>query len=486
MKKTIFYIFLTLICYGCTQIPENATPVNKLPNIFPDYTDVTIPEEIAPLNFYVNDSSSCIYAEASDENGNKISASGKYADFDVDDWHNLISKNKGKKIKIKVTTKINGKWHEYLPFEIHVSNYNIDEYGVTYRKIAPGYQTFSLIGIYQRNLSNFDEKPLLESRALGGQCLNCHTPNRTNPDQYYVHVRGKNGATIIHTDGKDLIFNPKAESQNASLTYGSWHKDGKFCAFSQTKIYQCFYTGKDRLIEPYDEISDIVVLDLTNNQIITSPLLQTDSIETTPFFSADGKKIYFCSSYNYPVPAQYNKRKYSLCSIDFDAENGKLGNKVDTIINGIKWDKSICLPRPSYDGNYLVFSACDYGTNPVNRSEADLYIMDLKTDSVRKTDEINSEDSDAFHNWNSNSKWMLFCSKRLDGQYAYIYFTCLDDSGKFTKPFLLPQNDPQKMYDETLYSYNAPDFTAKNTETNYRNIYNNLLSEKRINIGLKK
>ena len=486
MRKFFLHIIVALICAACSQMPENAVHVDDLPDIFPDYKDVTIPKEIAPLNFYVNDSSDCVYVEAVGESGDKISASGSYADFDVDDWHQLTSKNIGKSITVKVFTKTADRWKEYSPFKINVSNYNLDEYGVTYRKIAPGYQTFSLIGVYQRNLSNFDEIPLLESRGLGGQCLNCHTPNRTNPDQYYVHIRGKHGATIIHTGGKDLIFNAKAEGQNASLTYGSWHFGGKYCAFSQTKVLQCFYTGNHQLIEPYDDVSDIVVLDVEGNQLITSPLLQNDSIATTPFFSADGNKIYYCSTYNYPVPAEYDKRKYSLCSIDFDAETGRLGDKVDTIINAQKWNKSICLPRPSYDGNYIVFCVCDYGTNSVNRSESELYIMDLRNDSIRKIDEINSTDSDAFHNWSANSRWMLFASKRMDGLYACLYFTMLGDDGRFSKPLLLPQKDPKKSYDESLYSYNAPDFTSKNVDIDYRKIYNDLMSDKRLTIKLKK
>ena len=485
MKKFL-YILIILFCCSCSQKPQNAEQINKLPNIFPDYQEVTIPEEIAPLNFFVNDSSDFVYVEAIGENGTNISTSGNYACFDVDDWHKLTAENKGKSIEIKVTSKINNKWIEYLPFKIYVSDCKLEEYGITYRKLAPGYQTFSLIGIYQRNISNFDEKPLLESRSIGGQCLNCHTPNHTNPDQYFVHIRGKNGATIVHSNGKDLIYNPKAENQKGGLTYGSWHNDGNFCAFSITKVYQCFYTGEEKLIEPYDDFSDIVVLDVANNQIITSPLLQTDSIETTPFFSYNGKKIYYCTSYNYPVPAQYNKRKYSLCSIDFDSENGILGSKVDTIINAQKINKSVCLPRPSYDGKYMVFCISDFGTNPVNRAETDLYLMDLKTDSIRKIDEINSSDSDGYHNWSANSKWMLFGSKRYDGMYAFLFLTHVDENGNFTKPFILPQKNPKKTYEETLYSYNAPDFTSKEVDINHIKIYNKLLSSERININLKK
>ena len=44
---------VTAILTGCTPTPENATLSNSLPPIYPYYTDITIPCNIAPLNFVV-------------------------------------------------------------------------------------------------------------------------------------------------------------------------------------------------------------------------------------------------------------------------------------------------------------------------------------------------------------------------------------------------------------------------------------------------
>ena len=81
---------------------------------------------------------------------------------------------------------------------------------------------------------------------------------------------------------------------------------------------------------------------------------------------------------------------------------------------------------------------------------------------------------------------MLLSSKRLDGLYANIFITMIDDDGRFTKPFVLPQKDPKKTYEETLYSYNAPDFTSKEVDIDYRRTYQRLMSAERTNIKLKK
>ena len=59
MKLTkISYKLLVIGCWllaivgsSCTDIPENPTCLNQQPSIYPDYIGVTIPADIAPLNF---------------------------------------------------------------------------------------------------------------------------------------------------------------------------------------------------------------------------------------------------------------------------------------------------------------------------------------------------------------------------------------------------------------------------------------------------
>ena len=40
-----------VIFVSCNSTPKNVTMVNELPKIYPDYIGVTIPAEVAPLNF---------------------------------------------------------------------------------------------------------------------------------------------------------------------------------------------------------------------------------------------------------------------------------------------------------------------------------------------------------------------------------------------------------------------------------------------------
>lgn len=444
--------------------PPQMEAAGGVPDIFPDYVDVTIPAEIAPMNFNVNDSDAeCVYVKVTGEKGGELEISGEWADFDEKDWHELTELNVGSDLIFDVYTKgSDGKWNRYAPFRMHVSDKPMTDYGVVYRKIAPGYQTYSKIGLYQRNLSNFDETPILEETAVEGKCVNCHYSNRGSGEQYLLHIRGKNGGTLLKKGERLAYLDTKTPETAGNATYGYWHPDGRYIAFSVNKIVQNFYLDKEHNIEPWDVVSDLMVMDTETDRIITSPIVATSRCETTPAFSPDGKKIYFCLADSVEMPGGYDRLKYSLCSIDFDSQRGEFGCRIDTLICADSIGKSVSLPRPSYDGRYLMYNLTDHGTSPIHHADADLWIMDLQTGETRRMDEVNSDRSDAYHNWSAaGNGWFLFNSKRRDGMYGNLYFSCVGKDGHATKPFLMPQKNPKEYYDEALHSFNAPDFISE-------------------------
>lgn len=72
---------------------------------------------------------------------------------------------------------------------------------------------------------------------------------------------------------------------------------------------------------------------------------------------------------------------------------------------------------------------------------------------------VNSDRSDSWHCWSSNSRWIAFASKRRDGLFARVYFSYIDANGKGRKPFLLPQKNP-RFYDSFLDNFNVPELIA--------------------------
>ena len=463
-------------------VPTNPIQANQLPKIYPDYIGVTVPATIAPLNFHVED----IDAESVNivVEGSKIGelqSEGDYANFDIDEWHHLLAQNKGGDLKVTVYVEKNGNWTQYKNFDIHVSPYALDDWGLTYRRIAPGYEVYGKLGIYQRNLSNFEETAILENTAAPGACLNCHTANRTNPDQFTFHVRGDHGATLVSQNGKREWLKAKNDSLKGSMVYPYWHPSGKYCAYSTNTTHQSFHAVKDERIEVFDQASDVFVYQPATHELILDSLLMTkDHYETYPVFSPDGKTLYFCSSTAEEIPGGYKDIKYNICKIAFDAATGKFGNQVDTIFNARALGKSATHPRPSYDGKYIMFTMSDYGCFPIWHKEADNWLLDLKTGEAKPLTAANSNNTDSWHNWNVNSHWFVFTSRRGDGLYTRLYLASIDDKGHVSKPFLLPQRNPKEYYDELIDSYNTPDFTSKPVELDARAAGNEIMSDKRI------
>lgn len=481
MKKIYVYMMAAMMLASCTEKPENVTKVDKLPAIFPDYSGVTIPDGIAPMNFNVTgDDCDCVDVTVKGSKGGEVHSNGDYAKFDLDDWHSLTRQNKGGTLTFTVCVEKDGKWTQYKDFTMTVSPYAIGDWGLTYRRIAPGYEVYGHMGIYQRDLSTFDETPIFDNLAAPGACVNCHTPNRTNPDQYTFHVRGEHGATVVHRDGKEELLKAKNDSIHGSMVYPYWHPSGKYCAYSTNNTHQSFHSVRSERIEVFDQSSDVFVYEPSTHQLILDSLLMTkDHYETYPAFSPDGRTLYFCSSTAEPIPSGYKDIKYNICKIAFNPDNGTFGTRVDTIFNARKMGKSATHPRPSYDGRYLMFTMSDYGCFPIWHKEADNWLLDLRTGKAQPMTAANSDNTDSWHNWSTNSHWFVFTSRRGDGLYTRLYIASVDDKGNVSKPFLLPQENPLDYYDKLLDSYNTPDFTTKPVKLDEREMGRQISSDNR-------
>ena len=482
MKRIASIISALLLLWSCSSVPDNPIKVNSLPTLSPDYVGVTIPVGIAPLNFYIdNDSIDLLDVIIRSSRGEELTSHGEYADFDIDEWHAMISNHIDDSLQVTVRALKDGQWIEYMPFPIYISSDSIGEWGVTYRLIPPGYETYGLMGLYQRDLSNFDEKPIVENKHVDGDCMNCHTTNRTDPDYFTFHIRGEHGATVIGHDGQTDILAPRNQELGGSMVYPFWHPSGKYIAYSTNQTHQNFHQLKDRRVEVYDDKSDIIIYNPVSQQILLDSIVATqEHLENYPVFSPDGKWLYFCSANRVDtIWKQYKDVKYNICRISFDPESGQLGTQVDTIINARKLGKSANMPRLSYDGRFMLYTISDYGCFPIWHPEADLWMMNIETGEAYPLDEANSGDAESFHNWSLNSRWILFTSRRDDSLYTQLYFAHIDKDGKASKPFRLPQKNPKEYDIESVNSFNTPDFAKSPIDLTKREIYQRLKNQER-------
>ena len=436
-------LVLLAIFVSCTPTPENVQKSNELPPIYPDYCDVTIPENIAPLNFLLRANCEAIEVKAGELT---LNASGNEAIFNIDDWKDLMAKTAGQKLNVTVTALIDGQWTEYKSFEWQVVKDKVDPY-LTYRLIEPDYEIWNHVQIQQRCVENFDVNALGHHEQLENRCMNCHTYANQDPGLSMMYVRGPGGGAILNSDGKLSKLNIPGS------VYFCFSPSGRYITYSTQKIIPAFHSDPSKRLEVYDNASNVYVADMQEHRVISSPLL-SDSLkfETFPTFSPDGKYIYYCAADTVRLPSDIHQLQYSLVRIPFDEATGAIGTQVDTLFN----QRSVCHPRISPDGKYILYTVADYGTFPIWHPEADLQMMNLQTGTIDTLAIVNSAKSDTYHSWSSNSRWFVFASKRDDGLYGKPYFCYINKDGKVHKPFCLPQQYPT-FYDNNLKSFNAPE-----------------------------
>jgi dipeptidyl aminopeptidase/acylaminoacyl peptidase len=148
------------------------------------------------------------------------------------------------------------------------------------------------------------------------------------------------------------------------------------------------------------------------------------------------------------------KVRYDIIKRRFDPLKGTFGQS-QVIFDGHAINKSASLPAVSPDGRYLVFTLHDCGSFPVWHKEADLYLLDLDNNETELMD-LNSTETESWHSWSSNGKWLVFSSKRGDGITSRPYIAYFN-AGKTGKPFVLPQKDPA-LYSRMFETFNRPEF----------------------------
>ena len=452
---------------GCgNQIPQNYKDADQLPAIYPDYTNVTVPINIAPLTFQIDGKADEVVARLT-AGTEEVICGGDKIQPDADDWQRLKEAAKGNAIKVEVYAEENDSWTRYKSFDIFVSPDSIDSY-ISYRLIPPSYVTYEELTINQRCLENYDESViydnLLCSEGAQGQCINCHNYQQYNPNRMQFHARHNMGGTIIAYDGTIKKVGMKNDSILSAGVYPAWHPWLKLIVYSTNMTGQIFHSVNPNKIEVFDSESDLIAYDVEKNEV-TNIENDTTEMECFPFWAPDGKALYYCSAhFEYRDTIDKGKEfvtrtqeaKYNLYKKRFDPETMQFGPR-ELVFAADSLGKSATLPRISPDGRYLMFTVAKYGIFHIWHHDADLWMLDLQTGEVRNMEEINSPDTESYHSWSSNGRWVVFSSRRYDSNYTRPYIAHIDKNGHASKPFELPCANPD-YHRQLLKSYNVPEF----------------------------
>jgi len=471
IKKGLPYIILSsvtaLLLTACgQQIPQSFSESDELPAIYPDYVDVTVPINIAPLTFEMDAGSDGVVARmtAGEE---EIVCGGNKVQPDADDWRQLAERAKGNAIQVEVYARKDGSWTRYKPFSIHVSPDSIDPY-ISYRLISPSYVAYEELTINQRCLEDYDESVVYDnmlcSEGADGQCINCHNYQQYNPERMQFHARQNMGGTIIAYDGTIRKIGMGNDSLLSAGVYPAWHPWLKLIVYSTNRTQQSFHATDPNKIEVFDTMSDLIAYDVEKNEVTNIENVPTE-LDCFPVWAPDGKTLYYCSAhFEYKDTIDAGKEfltrteevKYNLYKKSFDPETMQFGPR-ELVFAADSLEKSATLPRISPDGRYLMFTLAKYGIFHIWHHDADLWVMDLETGKVRNMEEINSPDTESYHSWSSNGRWVVFSSRRYDGNYTRPFIAYIDKNGHGSKPFELPSADPD-YHRQFLKCYNVPEF----------------------------
>ena len=468
MMRKIAFIGFCLAVMGCTgpSVPEVFTETDRVAEIYPDYTGVTIPANMAPLTFELDEEADGMIARFAV--GDEEIVCADKAQPDIDDWHALTAKAKGGAINVDVYALKGDQWTHYKPFSIYVSPDSIDSY-LSYRLIFPSFVSYEALTINQRCLENYDESVIydniLNSFEKDGQCINCHNYQQFNPERMQFHARQYNGGTVIAYDGKIKKLNMRNDSILSAGVYPAWHPWLKLIVYSTNKTSQSFHTTHPNKIEVYDSQSDLIAYDIDKGEV-TNLESDPNELEVFPAWTPDGKTLYYCSAHFEwkdttlskvsEIVARSQEIKYNIYKKSFDPETMAFGQR-ELVFAADSLNKSATLPRISPDGRYLMFALAEFGVFHIWHHDADLWLLDLQTGETRPATEINSPDTESYHSWSSNGKWVVFSSRRDDGTYTRPFFAHIDKDGHGTKPFELPSADPN-YHREFMRCYNIPEF----------------------------
>ena len=411
-------------CVHHPDIPSSSKEAKCLPAIFPDYCGVTVPYNIAPLNFMLADSTynECVARITTPDGQQQTYGSGVKVQIPESEWHDMLDASKGKSIKVEVWGQKDGEWLSFNPFEIHVAEEPIDEY-VSYRLIEPSYVAWTFMEIAQRHLTTFEETQIFNNEITMndktiGQCINCHSYQNYKTDNMLFHVRLSNAGTVIVNDGKVSRVNMKRDYTISGGVYPAWHPTAKLIAFSTNKTRQAFHTVNPNKIEVYDLESDMILYDVETDSV---SIVSNDStlLEVYPTWSPDGKYLYYCKSVPLPeemrdkdIRSTYSKIQYNLYRRSFDLATHGFGEE-ELVYDAASADKSVTLPRISPDGRYLLFALGQYGCFHSRHHDADIVCIPMnqysgtaltaETSSAIDLTPLNSEGySDSYPSWSSN------------------------------------------------------------------------------------
>jgi hypothetical protein len=462
----LLFIFLLLTHVPSFAAPsglDQAQPVDHSPAIKPDYRDLVLPPNIAPLNFLVQEPGTSFFVRVHGASGSPIEISSRSPKIKLPEkaWHQLLSQNRLGRLEVEVFAQVEGnQWKRFAGITNTIANEEIDPI-LIYRKIHPAHNTWSSMGLYQRELANFDERPFLENSRFANDCCHCHNLRNNDPNTATVVIRSSH-----YQNSLLVISNGVATALRGSVGFVAWHPTGRVMASSFSKPRLMLHTARNDMRD-IAELEGWIGYFLLGSDVVKKVpgLSDNQRLRAFPFWSPDGRYLYYCSAPN-PwtnmttiTATSHTTAKYDLMRLTYDLDHDLWGEP-ELVLPAGDMGASVAQPRISPDGHWIFFCAIPYGCWPTYDSTSDILGIDLVSGqaagkfTARKL-ELNSSECESWLSWSSNSRWVVFSSKRVSPLFNRPHISYVSATGQTSKPFILPQEDPE-FYDSLLKTFTIP------------------------------
>lgn len=352
---------------------------------------------------------------------------------------------KDKEVWISIYRLYQEKTYRSSPVRLSISERPLKD-RIAFRVVQPLFKPMLPNSI---KIFSFHQKPLSTLMEFEGTCVGCHDYSSQSA---FFNIKTAVGRRLATTKWQGQGFQPNLQDIG-EFSFITISPDGQHAAFAIN------LTGKLKLnqtsIEPFEypyESGDIGYYDAKRNSVVPlSGASDPNFVEDMPFFSPDGKYLLF-SRYQYGVKdGMRGIPSMDLYKVPF---NGGSGGKPIPITKASANNMYQYFPRYSPNGKWLSFCRGDGFQGIYARKTSDIFLLSVNGNTVTKLN-LNKENMmDSWHDWSSDSHWLIFSSNREKNNLTSLYLAYIDDRGKDYPPVKLVGYESLKI--------NTPQFVPEN------------------------
>lgn len=317
---------------------------------------------------------------------------------------------------------------------------------IMYRLVEPLFNAGQDSTIMRKETVKAEPEPVFETRGI---CIGCHAYASNGLAAFNIR-KGKDRRLVIIKPGSKGVelFDSKKIGEFAFI---SWSPDARTLAI----VANTFGTidVKQDVIEPFNlmyQSGDIALYDVATKQINLLPgASEMDFTEDMPAWSPDGKELLYVK---YHADKEQGIKNMGIYRVPFN--NGQ-GGVSEAVVVPSKDGEYYYFPNYSPDGKWISFVKGNGSRGVFARRTSDIYLMPGSGGEPKRLLFNIDGVMDSWHRWSSDSRWLLFSSKR-GGDMTALYLSSIDENGKAAPPVRLAQHAGMKV--------NLPEFVKLSQE----------------------